>query len=183
MFCITVEGKSPQADGAAFIAPNAVLAGDVRLGAGASVWYGAVLRADSGCISIGPDSNIQDNATLHTGPAKGVVVGRGVTVGHGAILHGCTVGDGCMIGMHATVLDGAQIGAGSLVAAGALVPEHTVIPPGSLVVGVPGKIRGPVRPEQAGHLAANAGDYRREAAAHAAGCAAAGCAQHDGHNG
>ena len=138
---------------------------------------------DEAAIRVGAQSNIQDNATLHTGPAKGVVVGRGVTVGHGAILHGCTVGDGCMIGMHATVLDGAQIGAGSLVAAGALVPEHTVIPPGSLVVGVPGKIRGPVRPEQAAHLAANAGDYRREAAAHAAGCAAAGCAQQDGHNG
>ena len=161
MLCITVEGKSPQADGAAFIAPNAVLAGDVRLGAGASVWYGAVLRADSGCISIGPDSNIQDNATLHTGPAKGVVVGRGVTVGHGAILHGCTVGDGCMIGMHATVLDGAQIGAGSLVAAGALVPEHTVIPPGSLVVGSPARVKRPLRPDELAGLAQDAEKYLR----------------------
>ena len=165
MLCITVEGKSPQADGAAFIAPNAVLAGDVRLGAGASVWYGAVLRADSGCISIGPDSNIQDNATLHTGPAKGVVVGRGVTVGHGAILHGCTVGDGCMIGMHATVLDGAQIGAGSLVAAGALVPEHTVIPPGSLVMGSPAKAVRPLRPEERESLPHSAQLYRELSAA------------------
>ena len=85
---------------------------------------------------------------LHTGPQLDITLGRGVSVGHGAILHGCTVGDGCLIGMHATVLDGAVLGEGCLVAAGALVPEGTVVPPYSLVVGVPGRVRGPVRPDQ-----------------------------------
>ena len=106
---IAVNGKAPAAAGAAFVAENATLAGDVRLEAGASVWYGAVLRADTGRIVVGAGSNVQDNAVLHTGPGLDVVLGRGVSVGHGAILHGCTVGDGCMVGMHATVLDGAVL--------------------------------------------------------------------------
>lgn len=165
---ISVNGKAPAAAGAAFVAENATLAGDVRLETGASVWYGAVLRADTGRIVVGAGSNVQDNAVLHTGPGLDVVLGRGVSVGHGAILHGCTVGDGCMVGMHATVLNGAVLGPGCLVAAGALVPEGAQIPAGSLVMGVPGKVVRPVRAEQAAAIAANGQEYRELAWQHAA---------------
>ena len=89
--------------------------------------YGAVLRADTGRIAIGENSNVQDNAVLHTGPGLDVTVGRGTSVGHGAVVHGCTVGDGCLIGMHATILNGAVIGEGCLIAAGALEDEDPVI--------------------------------------------------------
>lgn len=164
---ITINGLAP-AGRAAFVAGNATLAGDVQLAEGCSVWYGAVLRADTGRIILGEDSNIQDNAVLHTGPALDVCIGRGVSVGHSAVVHGCTVGDGCLIGMHATVLNGAVIGPGCLIAAGALVPEGAVIPPGSLVVGVPGRVLRPVSPEQAASMAQNCREYRRLAALHAA---------------
>ena len=129
--------------GAPTLAPTARLAetaaviGDVRLGEGVSVWYGAVLRGDDGPIQVGDGSNIQDGAVLH---GSRVAIGREVTVGHGAIVHGCTVEDGCLIGMGATLLDGCVIGRGSIIAAGALVPPGKIIPPGSLVMGVPGKV-------------------------------------------
>ena len=113
---ITVNTHSPADHGAAFAAENATIAGSVRLEKNSSVWYGAVLRADTGCITIGENSNVQDNAVLHTGPGLDVTIGRGVSIGHGAIVHGCTVGDNCLIGMHATLLNGAVIGAGSLIA-------------------------------------------------------------------
>lgn len=167
MAYVELAGRAPEDRGAAFVAPNATVAGAVTLEAGSSVWYGAVLRGDTGRILVGPDTNIQDNAVLHTGPDLDVVLGRGVSVGHGAIVHGCTVGDGCMIGMHATVLNGAVIGPGCLIAAGALVPENARIPAGSLVMGVPGKVAHPVRPEQAAAMAANAGEYRDLARQHA----------------
>ena len=109
---ITVNAHSPADYGAAFAAENATIAGSVRLEKNSSVWYGAVLRADPGCITIGENSNVQDNAVLHTGPGLDVTIGRGVSIGHGAIVHGCTVGDNCLIGMHATILNGAVIGAG-----------------------------------------------------------------------
>ncbi len=96
---ITVGGKSPADHGAAFVAENATLAGSVRLEEGASIWYGAVLRADTGRIVVGAGSNVQDNAVLDTGPELDIVLGRGVSVGHNAVLHGCMIGDGCMIGM------------------------------------------------------------------------------------
>ena len=168
-----INGRAPQADAAAFVAENATLAGDVTLAEGSSVWYGAVLRADTGRIVIGAGSNVQDNAVLHTGPGLDVTVGRNVSIGHSAVVHGCTVEDGCLIGMHATILNGAVIGAGSLIAAGALVTENTVIPAGSLVVGVPGKVVRPVSEKQTASLAANIQEYRHLAALHAAADAAA----------
>ena len=168
MSWITVGGKSPADHGAAFVAENATLAGSVRLEEGASVWYGAVLRADTGRIVVGAGSNVQDNAVLHTGPELDIVLGRGVSVGHGAVLHGCMIGDGCMIGMHATVLNGAVIGPGCLIAAGALVPERAQIPAGSLVMGVPGKVVRPVSEEQKAAIAANEAEYRELARQHAA---------------
>ena len=159
-------GKVPRNEGAAFVAPNATVQGDVILKAGSTVWYGAVLRGDDGTLTIGENSNVQDNAVLHTGPGLDVTIGRGVSIGHGAIVHGCTVGDNCLIGMHATILNGAVIGAGSLIAAGALVPEKMVVPAGSLVIGVPGKVVRPVSAAQAAGIKANEEEYLELARAH-----------------
>ena len=162
-----VDGRVPQVGAAAFVADNATLAGDVTLAEESSVWYGAVLRADTGRIAIGENSNVQDNAVLHTGPGLDVTVGRGTSVGHGAVVHGCTVGDGCLIGMHATILNGAVIGDGCLIAAGALVPENMQVPAGSLVIGVPGKVVRPVSAAQADAIKANEEEYLELARTHA----------------
>jgi carbonic anhydrase/acetyltransferase-like protein (isoleucine patch superfamily) len=128
--------KSPHVSPEAFLAEGSQLIGDVRVGASASIWYNAVLRADRGEIVVGDFSSIQDCCVLH-GP---VHVGAHVTVGHGAILHGATLEDNCVIGMNAVVLDGALVGHGSIVAAGAVVPQGMNIPPRSMVVGVPAKV-------------------------------------------
>ena len=160
-------GKVPRNEGAAFVAPNATVQGDVILKAGSTVWYGAVLRGDDGQLIIGKNSNVQDNAVLHTGPGLDVTVGRGTSVGHGAVVHGCTEGDGCLIGMHATNLHGAVIGDGGLIAAGARVPENMQVPAGSLVIGVPGKVVRPVSAAQAAAIKANEEEYLELARAHA----------------
>lgn len=125
----------------AWIAPGAFIRGDVTLGEKVSIWYNAVLRADQESISIGRESNVQDNCVIHGDAGNNVVVGEQVTVGHGAILHGCTVEDRCLIGMNAVVLDHAVIGEGSIVGAGAVVAAGTVVPPRSLVVGTPAKVK------------------------------------------
>ncbi|MFF0490576.1 gamma carbonic anhydrase family protein [Nocardia sp. NPDC004068] len=131
----------PTIDESAWIAPNATVIGRVRLAERVGVWYGAVLRGDLEDIAVGAETNIQDGCVLHADPGFPLTVGRGVSVGHNAILHGCTIGDDVLVGMGATVLNGAVIGAGSLIAANALIPENAEIPPGSLVAGVPGKVR------------------------------------------
>lgn len=146
------------------VAPNATVVGRVTLGAGASVWYGAVLRGDEDAIYIGTGSNIQDNAVVHADPGYPTHVGQNVTVGHSAILHGCTVEDGALVGMGAILLNGCVIGAGSLVAAGALVTQKTVVPPGSMVMGSPAKVVRPLRPEEAADLSHSAQLYRTLAA-------------------
>ncbi len=143
-------GSSPRFGRRVFVAPTAVLVGDVALADDVSVWYGAVLRADLKGITIGARTNVQDNAVIHVDePDFPALVGEDVTVGHGAILHGCRVESGALIGMHATVLNGAVVGAGSVVAAGALVPPGTVVPPGKMVAGVPAKVQRDVPPEEA----------------------------------
>jgi carbonic anhydrase/acetyltransferase-like protein (isoleucine patch superfamily) len=124
-----------------WVASSAVLIGQVELGHRASVWFGAVVRADQDTIRIGSDSNVQDGYVLHTDRGQPLVVGDRVSVGHLAVLHGCTVEDDVLVGMHATVLNGARIGAGSIVAAGAVVLEGSEIPPRSLVAGVPARVR------------------------------------------
>jgi carbonic anhydrase/acetyltransferase-like protein (isoleucine patch superfamily) len=134
-------GHAPALHDESWIASNATVVGQVTLGAKASVWYGAVLRAEFEPIEIGAGTNIQDGAVVHVDPGFPATIGAGVSVGHNAVLHGCTVEDGCLIGMGSTVLNGAVIGAGSLVAAGALVPQGAVIPPRSMVAGVPAKVR------------------------------------------
>ncbi len=123
-----------------FVADGARVTGDVRLGDQVSIWFNAVLRGDINFIQIGDRTNIQDNCVCHLENDIPCIVGSDVTVGHNAILHGCTVEDGCLIGMGAIVLNGARIGKGSIIGAGAVVKEHMVVPPGSLVVGIPGKI-------------------------------------------
>ena len=136
----SVCGKTPRDEGAAFVAGNAVVVGDVTLQPGSTVWYGAVIRGDEGPITIGENTNIQDNAVLHCDPGSHILLGRDVTVGHGAIVHGAEVGDGSLIGMHATLLDGCRVGRGCIIGAGALVPEGKVIPDGTVAVGVPARV-------------------------------------------
>lgn len=136
--------KGVTAMGKAYIASNATLVGDVILGENVSIWYGAVLRGDSGTITIGEGSNIQDNCICH----EETTLGRFCTVGHGAILHGCTVGDGCLIGMGSILLDGARLGDGCLVGAGAVVTGKTDAPNGSVLLGNPAKIVKQLTPGQ-----------------------------------
>lgn len=119
-----------------YIAPNATVVGEVILGNHVNIWYGAVLRGDSGAITVGDGTNIQDNAVVH----EKTVIGKNCTIGHGAIVHGCTVGDGCVIGMGAIVLTGAVLGENCLVGAGAVVTGKTVAPAGSLLLGSPAKV-------------------------------------------
>ncbi|NBM18585.1 gamma carbonic anhydrase family protein [Streptomyces sp. GC420] len=154
-----VGGKEPSIDEGAFTAPTSVVLGEVTLAAGSGVWYHTVLRGDGGPIVIGADSNIQDNCTVHVDPGFPVTVGERVSVGHNAVLHGCTVEDEVLIGMGATVLNGAHIGRGSLVAAQALVPEGMRVPPGSLVAGVPAKVRRELTEEEIEGIRLNAAVY------------------------
>ena len=133
-------GKSPQDEGAAFVADNATVQGDVLLKPGTTVWYGAVLRGDSGTLTIGENTNIQDNAVLHCDAGGKVLLGRNVTVGHCALVHGCTVGDDSLIGMHATLLNHSVVGKRCIIGAGALVPEGMVIPDDSVAVGIPARV-------------------------------------------
>lgn len=127
-------------DPTAYIAPGAILLGDVQVGRDASVWYGCVARGDVERIAIGDESNIQDLCMIHADPGLPCVVGPRVTVGHRAILHGCVVEEDCLVGMGAILLNGVRVGRGSVIGAGAVVVEETEIPPGSLVLGVPGKV-------------------------------------------
>ncbi|WP_031033486.1 gamma carbonic anhydrase family protein [Streptomyces sp. NRRL F-5650] len=161
-----IGGKDPQVDAGAFVAPTASVVGDVTLHAGASVWYGAVLRGDVERISVGADSNVQDNCTLHADPGFPVTVGERVSVGHNAVVHGATVEDDCLVGMGATVLNGAVIGAGSLVAAQALVPQGMRVPPGSLVAGVPAKVKRELTQEERQGITLNGTMYAALAGQH-----------------
>jgi carbonic anhydrase/acetyltransferase-like protein (isoleucine patch superfamily) len=160
-------GSVPEVADDAWVAPGAVLVGRVRLGDGSSVWYGAVLRGDGDAITVGAGSNVQDGTVVHADPGFPAVIGDGVVVGHGAVVHGCTVEDGCLIGMGSRVLNGARIGAGSLVAAGAVVLEGTQVPPGSLVAGVPAKVRRPLTDEEGAGIRLAAEHYIELAREHA----------------
>lgn len=143
------------------IASGAKVIGDVQLADGVSVWYNAVLRADSDRICIGKNTNIQDNCVLHVDHGFPCVVGENTTVGHGAILHGCTVGNNCTVGMGAIVLNGAVIEDNCLIAAGALVVQNAHIPAGSLVMGSPGKVRRELSQGEIEHQYQSALHYRQ----------------------
>lgn len=142
-----------------FVADGARLVGAVTLEPGASVWYNAVLRADSAAITIGADSNVQDNASVHVDAEHPVVIGAKVSIGHNAVVHGCTIGDGSLIGMGAVVLSGAVIGAACLIAGGAVVLGDMVVPDGSLVAGVPARVRRMLDETEKAGLIANADIY------------------------
>ena len=159
---------APRVDETAFVAPGAVLVGNVTLAPRASVWYNSVLRAEQEPITIGEGSNLQDNVSCHVDSGFPLTVGRNVSVGHGAVLHGCTIEDGSLVGMSATVMNGAVIGAGSLIAGGAVVLEGAIVPPGSLVAGVPAKVRRPLSAEEIAGLLHNAENYLEHTELHRA---------------
>ena len=163
------EGREPDVSPSAWIAPTATLVGDVTVEAEASIWYGAVLRADFGPIIVRRGANVQDGSVLHGGPDPVTEVGEGATVGHLCVVHGCVIGTEALIGNGATVLDGATVGARALVAAGATVPPGMSIPDGMLAVGVPARIAGEVRGGAKGWVDTNPQVYRDLARRHAAG--------------
>ncbi|MGC6399622.1 gamma carbonic anhydrase family protein [Sphingomonas sp. FW199] len=161
-----IDGKAPVLGADAWVAPSADLIGDVRLGDGASFWFGAVARGDNTPILIGARSNVQEGAMLHSDPGAPLTIGQDCTIGHHAVLHGCTIGDRVLIGMGAIVLNNAHIPDDCIVGAGALVTEGKTFEPGTLIVGSPAR---PVRPlndaaragliTSAAHYAARARHY------------------------
>ncbi|HEX6855749.1 MAG TPA: gamma carbonic anhydrase family protein [Streptosporangiaceae bacterium] len=163
------EGRSPRVTTSAWIAPTATLVGDVTVEDEASVWYGAVLRADFGPIIVRRGANVQDGSVLHGGADPVTEVGEGATIGHLCVVHGCVIGAEALIGNGATVLDGAVIGARALVAAGATVPPGLAVPDGMLAVGVPARVAGEVRGGALEWVQTNPEVYRELARRHAAG--------------
>ena len=163
------EGRAPQVSPEAWIAPTATLVGDVTVEAEASVWYGAVLRADFGPIIVRRGANIQDGSVLHGGEDPVTEVGEGATVGHLCVVHGCVIGTEALVGNGATVLDGVVIGSRSLIAAGATVPPGMVVPDGMIAVGVPARVAGEVKGRAKEWVDTNPEVYRALARRHAVG--------------
>jgi carbonic anhydrase/acetyltransferase-like protein (isoleucine patch superfamily) len=151
--------KIPQLGEQSWIAPNAMLIGDVRLGAQASIWWNATLRGDNDPIHIGERSNIQDGSVLHTDEGVPMHIGNDVTVGHLVMLHGCTVGDGSLIGIGSIILNRAVIGKSSIVGANTLIPEGKIFPDGVLIVGSPGKVVRELSDEEISRLKHSASHY------------------------
>ncbi|MCB2190377.1 MAG: gamma carbonic anhydrase family protein [Deltaproteobacteria bacterium] len=163
----SINGNTPQVDPSAFIAPGAVVLGDVELGPEVSVWYGSVLRGDINWIRVGARTNLQDGTIIHVShKGQGTQVGSEVVVGHRVVLHSCTVEDQVLIAMGAVVLDRAQVGEGSIVAAGAVVPPGMVVPPDTMVAGIPAKVIRPVTPEQRQATVATMERYLKAMAMH-----------------
>ena len=159
-----LDGVAPQIDpDVGWIAPTAVLVGDVVVGAEAGIWFGVVARGDIETITIGARSNVQENTVLHTDKGYPLTIGENCTIGHAAIVHGCTIGDNTLIGMGATVLNGAKIGKNCLIGANALVTENKVIPDNSMVVGAPGKVIREIDEEGVRNLAGSADRYVQNA--------------------
>jgi carbonic anhydrase/acetyltransferase-like protein (isoleucine patch superfamily) len=156
-------GRRPRVHPDAYVAPTAVLIGEVELGANASVWFGAVLRGDESSISIGAGSNVQDNAVIHCSANLPTVVGEGVTIGHLACLEGCTVEDGALVGTGAIMLQRSRLGAGALLAAGSLLTEGSEVPPGRLAAGVPAVVKKSLSGSSAGWVERPAQRYRENA--------------------
>lgn len=164
-----IAGMQPTVHPSAWVAPSADLIGDVHLGEDASVWFGAVIRADNTPIVVGARSNIQEGAILHSDPGAPLTVGEGCTVGHHAILHGCTLGSNVLIGMGATVLNRAVIGDDCLIGAGALVTEGKSFQPGHLIIGTPARAIRPLEPAAIAALRISAAHYGEKAREYAAG--------------
>ena len=136
----TLDGIAPEIDADAWVAPGAQVMGRVRLGPGAGIWFGAVLRGDNEWIEVGEATNIQENSVLHTDMGYPLTIGAHCTIGHKAMLHGCTIGDNTLIGINAVILNRARIGRNCIIGANALIPEGKEIPDNSLVMGSPGKV-------------------------------------------
>ncbi len=162
-----IDELAPALGPGAWAAPSADLIGDVRLGPRASVWFGAVIRADNTRILIGEESNIQDGAVGHSDPGAPLTIGPRVTVGHQAILHGCTIGEGALVGLGARVLNGAVIGDRCLVGAGALVTEGKRFEAGLLIVGAPARVLRPLSEQELAMLELSAAHYANKAAHYA----------------
>ncbi|MDC0664264.1 gamma carbonic anhydrase family protein [Marinobacter sp. SS21] len=157
-------GRRPELRGEGqFIASNATVIGSVLMEEHSSVWFNAVIRGDNDVITVGPESNIQDGAVLHTDASIKLTLGRGVTVGHNVMLHGCEIGDYSLIGINAVVLNGAKIGRHCLIGANTLIPEGMVVPDGSMVVGSPGKVKKELNDNQKKMLELSAAHYVQNA--------------------
>lgn len=163
-----IDGVAPQLAEGAWVAPSADLIGDVHLGARASVWFGAIIRADNTPILIGEEGNIQDAAIGHSDPGFPLTIGARVTVGHQAILHGCTIADDCLIGMGAKILNGAVLESECLVGAGALITEGKTFARGSLIVGSPARTVRQLTDAEKQGLRLSAAHYAEKAARYAA---------------
>jgi carbonic anhydrase/acetyltransferase-like protein (isoleucine patch superfamily) len=163
-----INGVEPQLGENAWAAPSADLIGDVRLGARASVWFGAVLRGDNTPLILGPETNFQDGSIGHRDADSPLTIGARVTVGHQAILHGCTIADDCLIGMGARILNGALIETECIVGAGALVTEGKRFESGSLIVGTPARMVRQITDEERQLLRASAAHYAEKAKRYAA---------------
>lgn len=156
---IEYRGKSPKVDPSAFVAPTAVLIGDVEVGAESSIWFGAVLRGDNGPIRVGARTSIQDNAVIHVGDRKLTLIGNDVTIGHCAVMEDCDIKDKALIGSNAVLLNGSVIGEGSLIAAGSVVGQDVVIPPHVLAAGAPAKVKKALEGEAAKWIDVSAHEY------------------------
>lgn len=158
-----LDGIRPVIAPSAWVAPGAIVIGNVRMDDESSLWFGCKIRGDNEAIVIGPGSNVQEDVVFHTDPGFPLLIGSNCTIGHKAMLHGCTIGDGSLIGIGATILNGARIGAGCLIGAGALVTEGKEIPDGSLVVGSPGRVIRTLDDAARAGLLESAAAYRRNA--------------------
>ncbi|MFS2206700.1 gamma carbonic anhydrase family protein [Variovorax sp. Varisp36] len=164
-----LDGVAPQLGTGAWVADSAEVIGDVRLGANASIWFGAVLRGDNETMTIGRNSNVQDMSTLHSDPGSPLTIGENVTIGHQVMLHGCTIGDNSLIGIQAVVLNNAKIGRNSIVGAGSVVTEGKEFPDNSLIFGSPAKVMRTISDEDVARLRHGAEHYVKNAVRYAKG--------------
>jgi carbonic anhydrase/acetyltransferase-like protein (isoleucine patch superfamily) len=162
-------GKRPKVHPDAYVAPTAVLIGDVEVEAGASVWFGAVLRGDESKITVAKGANVQDNAVLHCAENLPTTIEQNATVGHSAQLEGCVVGEGALVGMGATMLQRSRLGAGAMLAAGAVLIEGAEVPPRHLAAGVPAQVKKPLAGSSGNWVATSAEHYQRRAIRYRAG--------------
>lgn len=151
--------NEPIIDKSVFIAPGAQVVGDVCLCENVSIWHNAVLRGDVDKITVGKNSNVQDNCTLHCDFDIELKIGENVTIGHAAVLHSCEIGDNSLVGMGAILLGGVKVGKNCLIAAGTLLTPNTVIPDGSMVMGFPGKVKRQLSEQEIKNITDNAAEY------------------------
>lgn len=157
----SLTGKAPVLEDGVFLAPSADVIGDVKIGTGSSVWFGAVVRGDMAPVRIGSNSNVQDGCVVHTDTGLPALIGDYVTIGHRAVAHGCQIRDRALIGMGAVILNGAVVGEAAVVGAGAVVPEGAEIPANALAVGVPARVVRDLGPDNPARRQAHAEEYRR----------------------